>query len=254
MQPIGAHVADDDPIARTTAIGGDAVQFFLTDPQAWLAPPVRDDTAQLVAAGESTRIFIHAPYRINVATTNNRIRVPSRKLLSQHAAAAAAIGASGLIVHGGHVGDGDDAAKGFENWRKLFERESFPVPILIENTAGGENAMARSLEQIKQLWDAVGEFGAGLCLDTCHAHAAGLPLENVVHELMAITGRIDLVHANGSRDEFGSARDRHANFSESLLDPALVVAVVKESGAPAIVETHPDGQADDIAVLRAGLA
>lgn len=253
MQPIGAHVADEDPLSLTAALGGDAAQFFLTDPQAWKEPPVREDAEQLKAASAATAIFIHAPYRINIAATNNRIRIPSRKLLAQHATGAAAIGARGLIVHGGHVGEGEDPAVGFENWRKLFERAEFDVPILIENTAGGENAMARSLERLAMLWDAVGEFGAGLCLDTCHAHAAGVDLAGVVDKVMAITGRIDLVHANGSRDAFGSSRDRHANFTESVLDPELVVEVVRASGAPAVVETHPDGQAADIAVLRAAL-
>ena len=65
-------------------------------------------------------IYIHSPYRLNVATTNNRIRIPSRKLLQQHAQAAADIGAKGLIVHGGHVDRGADLDAGFVNWRKTF--------------------------------------------------------------------------------------------------------------------------------------
>ena len=55
-----------------------------------------------------------------MATLNNRIRIPSRKLLLGHATAAAAVGAKGLIVHGGHVNAGDDLAVGFDNWRKTF--------------------------------------------------------------------------------------------------------------------------------------
>ena len=70
----------------------------------------------------TSTVYVHAPYVINVATTNNRIRIPSRKLLGQHAAAAAAIGAKGLIVHGGHVNASDDPAVGFDNWRKTFAR------------------------------------------------------------------------------------------------------------------------------------
>ena len=55
----------------------------------------------------------------------------------------------------------------------MFARQAedggFPLPILIENTAGGDKAMARHLEAIARLWDAVGEFGPGFVLDTCHA-------------------------------------------------------------------------------------
>ena len=57
-------------------------------------------------------LYVHAPYIINVATTNNRIRIPSRKLLQQHMDAAASIGAKGLIVHGGHVNASDDPRRG----------------------------------------------------------------------------------------------------------------------------------------------
>ena len=53
-------------------------------------------------------MYVHAPYVINVATSNNRIRIPSRKLLLAHAEGAAAVGARGLIVHGGHIIKGDD--------------------------------------------------------------------------------------------------------------------------------------------------
>ena len=52
-----------------------------------------------------------------------------------------------------------------------------PVPLLIENTAGGDNAMARRLDRLAMLWDAIGQAEGGdtvgLCLDTCHAHAGG---------------------------------------------------------------------------------
>ncbi len=80
------------------------------------AEALRDDAA---AAGID--LYVHAPYIVNVATTNNRIRIPSRKLLQQHVDAAAAIGAKGLIVHGGHVNKDDDPDKGFDNWRKAVE-------------------------------------------------------------------------------------------------------------------------------------
>ena len=69
-------------------------------------------------------IYIHAPYVINVATANNRIRIPSRKLLDQQLKAAASIGAKGLIVHGGHVTAGVDPAEGVENWARQWSGSS----------------------------------------------------------------------------------------------------------------------------------
>lgn len=155
---IGAHVDSTDPLAEAAAREADAVQFFLSDPQGWKAPAPREDAERLRDA--ETEIYVHAPYVINVATLNNRIRIPSRKLLLSHATAAATVGAKGLIVHGGHVNAGDDLAVGFDNWRKTFayaaESGGFAVPVLIENTAGGDNACARRLDALARLWDAVG--------------------------------------------------------------------------------------------------
>jgi deoxyribonuclease IV len=252
---IGAHVRDDNPFGAADATGADVVQFFLADPQGWKAPKPHPQTEQLLASGLT--VYIHAPYLVNVATLNNRIRIPSRKMVSEHAAGAATVGAKGLIVHGGHVNKGDDPAKGVENWRKMFQRAQsdggYPVPILIENTAGGDNAMARKFDALARLWDAVAEFDVGFVLDTCHAWAAGEELTGVVDRIKAITGRIDLVHLNNSRDEFDSARDRHANIESGMIDPEMLVAVCAAAGAPVVVETPADGQASDIAFLRAKL-
>jgi deoxyribonuclease IV len=251
---IGAHVDPADPLAAAAARGADAVQFFLTDPQGYKSPVPRADAEQLKAS--EVDIYIHAPYIVNVATLNNRIRIPSRKLLVAHAKAAAALGARGLIVHGGHVGEDADLAVGFDNWRKTFayaEKEGgLPLPVLIENTAGGDHAIARRFDNLARLWDAVGEFGAGFCLDTCHAHAGGEDLLDIVDRVKSITGRIDLIHANDSKDDFDSGRDRHDNLGNGKIDPALVVAVIRAAGAPVIVETPggAEGQSADIALLR----
>ena len=251
MVPIGAHLHGGDPLEEALARDAQIVQIFLGDPQGWKKPPDRSaETQPLTDAGIG--LYVHAPYLVNVATTNNKIRIPSRKILDQHAAAAAALGARGLIVHGGHMGDGDDPAVGVDNWRKTFERADFALPVLIENTAGGDNAMARRLDRLAMLWDAVGEYGPGFCLDTCHAHAGGEELLDLVDRVKAITGRIDLVHANGSRDAFGSGADRHANLTDGHIDPDAVIAVCAAAGAPVLVETPGlrEGQGADIALLK----
>jgi deoxyribonuclease-4 len=254
---IGAHIDSTDPLAAAAARSADVVQFFLSDPQGWATPEPRADAADLRDSGVD--VFVHAPYVINVATLNNRIRIPSRKLLMAHANAAAEIGARGLIVHGGHVNKGDDIAKGFDNWRKTFayaaESGGFASRVLIENTAGGDNACARRLDALARLWDAIGEYEVGFCLDTCHAHAGGEGLLDIVDRVKAITGRIDLVHANDSRDAFDSGRDRHTNLGQGTIDPDLLVAVVRAAGCPVVVETPGgvEGQAADIAFLRGRL-
>jgi deoxyribonuclease IV len=248
---IGAHVDQTDPIAEATARGADLVQFFLGDPQGYKGPEIRyggGAGALREAAGSAgIDLYVHAPYIVNVATTNNRIRIPSRKLLQQHIDAAAEIGAKGLIVHGGHVNKTDDPEKGFDNWRKAVEATDLKVPLLIENTAGGDNAMTRYLDRIGRVWDAIsaaeGFEMVGFCLDTCHAHAGGNDLSTVVDDITKITGGIALVHANDSRDAFDSGADRHTNFGAGQIDPDELAAVVRAAGAPVVCET-PGGPAE----------
>ena len=254
---VGAREDDANPILEAAESGADGVQIFLADPQGWKTPKEHPHAAEL-RSGELD-VYVHAPYIVNVATTNNRIRIPSRKLLITHANAAAALGVKGLIVHGGHVLAKDDPAVGFDNWRKAFARQQddggFPLPILIENTAGGNNAMARRFDRLAALWDAIGEFGPGFCLDTCHAHAGGEDLAGIVERVLAITGRIDLVHANDSRDGFDSGADRHANFGAGQIDPGVIADVCRAAGSDVIVETPggPLGQGADVEYLRKAL-
>lgn len=258
---MGAHVRRENPIEEA-ALGGFAiVQLFLGDPQSWKGPQVEypGGAEQLRQDAETAGLglYVHAPYVLNVATTNNRIRIPSRKLLQQHVTTAAAIGARGVVVHGGHVNASDDPAVGFDNWRKCISGLDLAVPILIENTAGGANAMARHLDRLARLWDAVaaapGAESVGFCLDTCHAHAGGIPPNGLVDAVRAITGRIDLVHLNDSRDPFDSGADRHEVLGRGFCDPDGLVAVAREAAAPVILETpgRTRDHAAQLAWLRA---
>lgn len=253
MIAMGAHVDATDPIAEAKARGAQLSQFFLGDPQGWKGPKVAysGGASGLKADAEDAGIalYVHAPYVLNVASTNNRIRIPSRQHLQKQLTAAAEIGAAGLIVHGGHVTANDDPEAGYVNWFKAVEGLDIGVPLLIENTAGGGNAMARTMAGIERLWDAIsGSKNAamvGFCLDTCHAHAAGNELLGLVDRITAITGRLDLIHANDSRDAFDSGADRHANWGTGQCDPEGVADVLRSADAPIVIET-PGGVEDHV--------
>ncbi len=189
---------------------------------------------------------------MNVGSPNNRVRIPSRKILADTVTAADAIGAAAVVVHGGHIGDDEGPEVAGERWRKALDALETDIPILIENTAGGGNAIAREIDAYGPLWEEIGDLGVGTCLDTCHAWAAGEDLVTVVERLLAATGRVDLVHCNDSRDPLNSRRDRHTNLGTGLIPEKLLVGVVRAAQAPVVVETPDDaeGQAGDIAWLR----
>lgn len=232
---VGVHVGTADPLSAAAARGADLVQMFLGNPQSWKKPPERADAEVLAAA--DLPIYVHAPYLVNVASANNRIRIPSRKILADTIEGAEKIRASGIIVHGGHVTDDEDVVAGFPRWRKALEQLETDIPIIIENTAGGTNAMARRIDVLDQLWDVIGDMNPGFCLDTCHAWAGGEDPDGIVDRVMAAIGRIDLVHLNDSRDPFDSRRDRHTNLGHGEIDPDYLVEIVHRAGVPAVIET-----------------
>jgi deoxyribonuclease-4 len=238
----------EDPLVAAAERGADVVQIFLSDPQSWKQPAPRADAETLRAA--DLPIYVHSPYLVNLAAGNPKIRIPSRKILQQCCDAAATIGAEGVVVHGGHVDKGESEEEGFTRWVKALDQLESSVPVILENTAGGDHAMARHFDVLARLWDHIAGYGIGFCLDTCHAHAAGEDVITSAERILGITGRIDLVHCNDSKDAQGSGRDRHENLGKGTIAADILAEVVRVAGAPAVVETPPEGQADDIAFLR----
>lgn len=248
---IGVHVPDVDPLQEAESLGAECIQLFVGPPQSWKKPPPREDAEELRKA--PIPVYVHAPYLINVASPNNRVRIPSRKILKQTLEAAEGIGAAGLIVHAGHSEDGIE--HGFIRWRKALEEvQGSSVPILIENTAGGDNAMGRHVDTLAKLWDEIGDLDPGFCFDTCHAHAAGEDLSDVVQRVLKAVGKIDLVHCNDSRDKPGTGADRHTNFATGNIDEETLLDMVRAAKAPAVIcETPWPGIVDDVEILRTKL-
>jgi deoxyribonuclease-4 len=250
---VGAHVPSVHPLDEATERNADLVQIFLSDPQSWKKPPPHPDAEALRKS--PIPVYVHAPYLINVCADNNRVRIPSRKILQDTCDGAAEVGALGVIVHGGHVtGDGPQE-EGIDRWRKALDVVDTEVPILIENTAGGDKAVARRVEWIARLFEEIGGYGVGFVLDTCHLWAGGEPLDEVVPRIIEATGRIDLVQVNDSKDPFDSRRDRHENLGRGQIPPEEMARMIVDAGAPVAVET-PGGfeeQSADIEWVRSVL-
>jgi deoxyribonuclease-4 len=252
---VGAHVSPRKPLESAAAIGADCAQIFLSDPQGWKKPPERRDSQEL--RDSPMPLYVHAPYLINVCSPRNNVRYGSRKILQQTCDAAAVVGAAAVIVHAGHADD--DIDEGVGRWLRTLEMLRSEVPVLIENTAGGENAVARRFDALARLWEGVSKAKAGVeigfCFDTCHAHAAGEPLDDAVDRVLAITGRIDLLHANDSRDPAGTGADRHANLGKGQIDAETLRAMIAAAGPPVVVETPggPKAMRADLRFVRDAL-
>jgi deoxyribonuclease-4 len=241
---VGAHVAPEHPLDEAADLGAECVQVFLSDPQGFTKPPPHAEADDLRAS--RLPLYVHAPYLINVCSPRNNIRYGSQKILQQTCEAAAEVGAEAVIVHPGHAEDGIEA--GFGRWGRTLEMLETDVPLYVENTAGGDNAVARRFDALAGLWETIGEhkgeIEVGFCFDTCHAHAAGEQLSDAVERVLAIVGRIDLLHANDSRDPPGTGADRHASLGKGEIGAGPLRQMIPAAEAPVICETP--GTADDM--------
>ncbi len=259
MTAVGAHVSREQPLDAAAALGADCVQIFLSDPGSYKKPPPHPQAEALRLS--ALPVYVHAPYLINVCSPKPNVRYGSRKILQQTCDAASEIGATAVIVHGGHAED--DPAQGPGRWLRSLELLETDACVLIENTAGGENAVARRFDALARLWDAIGEADTGVelgfCFDTCHAHAAGEDLEGAIERVLAITGAIDLLHANDSRDAAGTGADRHERLGEGKIESAALRQMIRagaEAGADVVVETPgpQDGLRADLEFVRSALS
>ena len=254
--PVGAHVQGIHPLAEAAEVNADVIQLFLLNPQGWEKPPERDDAEEL--RGSPVGIYVHAPYLINVCSPKPNVRHGSRKILTQTCEAAAAVGALAVIVHPGHSEDGIEAGVG--RMAKTLEQLASDVPVYLENTAGGDHAVARRFDALARLWaeveSAKSDVEVGFCFDTCHAHAAGEDLSDAVERAIAITGGIDLLHVNDSRDPAGTGADRHANIGAGTIDLDVLRHMIRAAAAPSVVETPRDVDAlrADVEFVREALA
>lgn len=252
---LGAHVDRGAALDQAAVVRADVVQIFLSGPRTWAAPKLRGDEDALLHSGLA--IYVHAPYLVNPASLNKDVRRNSRQSIIDQAAAAARIGARGLVVHGGHPTGEGTVQDGIAGWVEVLSGLDLPVKLLIENTAGGNAAVARRFDAFAMLYSKLVANGhnIGICLDTCHAHAGGEALVDACAKLQAFAGSIDLIHANDSKDPFGSGRDRHENLGRGACGLEAIRMVVAEAKCPAVVET-PGGaelMRDDVAALRGTL-
>jgi deoxyribonuclease-4 len=136
-------------------------------------------------------------------------------------------------------------------------------PLLIEPTAGGGAALAAGPTSLAAYLDTVGrDERVGVCLDTCHVHAAGHDLSTApgfaaalrVYTRAVGRGRIGLIHVNDSRDPAGSRRDRHETIGAGTIGRESFAALFASPvirGVPLVVETADTSHRADIATLVA---
>jgi deoxyribonuclease-4 len=251
-------------VANAVAAGCETVQVFVSNARGWAERPSpgREDErlrSGLAAAGIGP-LWIHAPYLVNFAGPRERVLDASAASTAWTLGRAASLGAAGVVVHAGsHLGTGVAAGLARTRERVLPLLEGEGPLLLFELTAGAPNHLAARFEQMAALLDALGDHPrVAVCLDTCHAHAAGYDLSDpagavkAADELLGTVGdRVPLVHANDSRDPAGSGRDRHEQVGLGTIGDAGFAALLTHPGlAGACFVTETGGADAQVADVR----
>ena len=273
--PVGAHVRVvkglTGALAHLSRIGGAAAQVFVGNPRGWaLSPgdPTEDAAFRAACERDGIPAFVHAPYLVNVGSPTPETYELSVGSIAHNLRRAAAIGVRGVVVHTGSCVDDGGYETAMGQVRKgllpLLEDHDPDGPrLLLEPTAGQGRSLCAGVDDLGPYLDALDRHPmAGICLDTCHVFAAGAPLDQpggataLLDRLVDVAGpdRLQLVHANDSKDGRGSHHDRHERiglgqigdgaFEEMFAHPAT-------PGVPFVVETPGDegAIAEDIARL-----
>ncbi len=275
LSPVGAHVPVTGGLVQgalgyADRVGAEAVQIFGSNPRGWA--PAAVDHAQEAAFREGCEhrgipAFVHAPYLINFASPTMLTQEKSTEASSQALRRGIGVGARGVVIHAGSAVAGEHRDTALKQLREHLLPVLDAVPedgprLLIEPTAGGGQAMAARMEQLAEYFDVLDRHPRlGVCLDTCHAFAAGHDLtarggvRRMITALLAAVGRgrLGLVHANDSRDPLGSTRDRHTAIGTGAIGTGPFAELLAHSavrGVPFVVETPKETHAADIAALK----
>ena len=279
--PVGSHVPTAAGLLKgalpyAERVGAQALQIFLGNPRGWslsAGDPAVDAAFAERCAALRMPVFVHAPYLINLGSPQPLTVERSVHSLAHALRRCRSVGARGLVLHAGSAVDpaARDAALAQLTTHLLPLLDELdagsaadPLRVLIEPTPGGAGALAATIDDLEPFCAALhGHPRLGVCLDTCHAYAAGHDLataggvRQVLNRLVKLVGRgrLGLVHANDSRDPLGSRRDRHAPVGVGTigLDPFRELFVHPATrGIPVVIETpgDEDRHRGDLATLR----
>lgn len=278
LPPLGAHVSIAGGLSRAidrgTDLGCDAIQVFVKNASQWQGKPLTaDDVEQFRQAHLDSPIgplVAHATYLINLAATDPDNLRRSRATFGDEIDRCERLGIPALVVHpGAHLGAGIEAGLELvaESLREILTaRPKGSTRILLEITAGQGTLVGSKLEELATIRTLAGlGYRIGVCLDTCHAFAAGYPLHRQQGYREFLIESADLfgpeepscIHLNDSRHELGARRDRHANLGQGHIPLELFSWLIHEpnlSTVPMILETplgdDGDGHRRDLDVLR----
>jgi deoxyribonuclease-4 len=271
---IGAHVSISGSIANAITNASkrecSAFQVFTSNPRGWHAKDLTDDGITNYKNNLSQSnidrfaTVAHMPYLPNLSSPEISVYEKSIHTMIREVERCDKLGIPYLVTHlGSHKGTGED--KGIQRLvGALTEvaKTNKDVTILLENTAGQKNSVGSDFTQLAEIFFGLKPASSfGICIDTCHAFAAGYDLRNeknvkdVFEKFDSEIGlkHIKIIHLNDSKGELGCHLDRHEHIGLGHIGEAGLSQVVKlanKNKIPIILETPIDERRTDFENIR----
>jgi len=273
MRKLGVHTSIAGglhlSLERASELGCNTVQIFSHNPRGWaLSARGRDETALFKTLAERYSIapvFVHCSYLINLASANRELLKKSMDMVIAELNIADSIGAGYVVLHTGSAsGDDPKAARKRASaaLRWVSQSGSWRAGLLLENTAGESGDITSRIEDLSVILQGVPDgLIAGICLDTCHAFAAGYHISSekgidaLTGDILKYVGRerVKLIHLNDSKGGVSSFIDRHEHIGKGKIGLQGLRRLLHHpvySDVPLILETPKKLMEDDITNLR----
>lgn len=270
---LGAHVSISggylNALTEAQRIGADTIQIFTKNQRFWREKEISEDEGlafrKAMRSHGVKQAFSHAIYLISLGSENDEIVEKSLLSLAMELRRCETLGLTHTVLHPGAAGTAtvSKAIRTIGDRIKTVLKVTgkSATKILLENTAGSGTSVGGKMEYIGELIHYINSPRVGMCLDTCHAFAAGYDIrtpkgvDGLFKEIDLKIGLDKLLcfHLNDSKGGLGSKIDRHAHIGEGLLGLAPFRYIMRHfQDRPKVTETSKENDADlkNLTLLR----
>jgi len=265
MKYIGAHVSASGGVENAPVnahdIGAKAFALFTKNQRQWKSAPLSKNNIALFRENcekygyKPFQILPHDSYLINLGHPEQDGLDKSREAFLDEMSRCEQLGLDRLNFHpGGSLGkiSEEECLKRIAGSINIALDKTHGVIAVIENTAGQGSNMGFKFEQIASIIHQVGDKSrVGVCIDTCHAFAAGYDLTSVeaFNATFKSFGEIigfkylNGMHINDSKKGLGSRVDRHDSLGKGTLGLEVFRRLMHDprfDDLPLILETPDD--------------
>lgn len=277
---IGAHVSAaggvDNAITNALTIGANAFALFTKNNRRWEAPPLKKETIERFKTlcqnhkFSAKQILPHASYLINLGHPTKEGLEKSRDAFLDEMERCEQLGITLLNFHpGSHLNQisVDECLTKIADSINFALEKTETVTAVLENTAGQGTNLGYDFNHLAEIINQVEDKSrVGVCIDTCHAFAAGYDLRTkedcqslfqVFEETVGFT-YLKGMHLNDSKSTFNSRVDRHHSLKEGETGEAIFRYIMQDKrfkNIPLILETiEPKLWPEEITWLRSLIA